>query len=153
NVGDLKPMEYATSFFLAMAWNPARMDLATMQAYPARWATQQFGPAQGPAIGALLTRYGQLASRRKPELIDATTYDLAGGEWARVLAEWNTLDADARRIETTLPADQRDAYYELVLHRVEAMTNLHRLYHAVAANRAAASAGDAAMAQRMASAW
>ncbi|BCI69551.1 hypothetical protein SUS17_172 [Sphingomonas sp. S17] len=152
NVGDLKPMEYATSFFLAMAWNPARMDLATMQAYPARWATQQFGPAQGPAIGALLTRYGQLASRRKPELIDATTYDLAGGEWARVLAEWNTLDADARRIETTLPADQRDAYYELVLHRVEAMTNLHRLYQAVAANRAAASAGDAAMAQRMASA-
>ncbi|WP_312489509.1 glycosyl hydrolase 115 family protein [Sphingomonas sp.] len=150
NVGDLKPMEYATSFFLAMAWNPARMDLAAMQAYPTQWATQQFGPAQGPAIGALLTRYGQLASRRKPELIDATTYGVADGGWARVLGEWNALDAEARRIERTLPARSRDAYYELVLHRVEAMTNLHRLYQAVAANRAAASAGDKATAERMA---
>ncbi|WP_230482900.1 glycosyl hydrolase 115 family protein [Sphingomonas sp. Leaf21] len=152
NVGDLKPMEYPISFFLDMAWNPARMDLAAMQAYPARWATRQFGPAHGAEIGALLTRYGHLASRRKPELIDATTYDLKGGEWARVLGEWNALDAAARRVGGRLPANQRDAYYELVLHRVEAMTNLHRLYQAVAANRAAAQAGDGAAAGRFAAA-
>ena len=143
NVGDLKPMEYPTSFFLDMAWNPARMDLAAMQAYPTHWATQQFGAAHGGEIGALLTRYGQLASRRKPELIDATTYGLANGEWARVLAAWNSLDTAAREVAAMLPAGQRDAYYELVLHRIEAMTNLHRLYQAVAANRAAAQAGDA----------
>ncbi|MET4895890.1 glycosyl hydrolase 115 family protein [Sphingomonadaceae bacterium jetA1] len=148
NVGDLKPMEYATSFFLDMAWNPARMDLSAMQAYPARWATQQFGAANGPAIGALISRYGLLASRRKPELIDATSYGWADGAWDRVLGDWNVLDADARRIGAQLPSDQRDSYYELVLHRVEAMTNLHRLYHAVAANRAAVQAGDAASAAR-----
>ncbi|GAA3270578.1 hypothetical protein GCM10020258_44550 [Sphingomonas yabuuchiae] len=141
NVGDLKPMEYPIGFFLDMAWNPKRMDLAAMQAYPAKWATAQFGAAHGTEIGALLTRYGQLASRRKPELIDATTYGYADGEWARVLGEWNALDAQARRVGATLPADLHDAYYELVLHRVEAMTNLHRLYEAVAANRAAAQAG------------
>ncbi|MDQ1230564.1 hypothetical protein QE379_001990 [Sphingomonas sp. SORGH_AS 879] len=152
NVGDLKPMEYPTSFFLDMAWNPARMDLAAMQAYPVRWATQQFGPAHGAEIGKLLTRYGQLASRRKPELIDATTYGLKNGEWARVLGEWNALDTAARGVEARLPADLRDAYYELVLHRVEAMTNLHRLYEAVAANRAAAQAGDGAAAERFATA-
>ncbi|MDR6115623.1 MULTISPECIES: glycosyl hydrolase 115 family protein [unclassified Sphingomonas] len=152
NVGDLKPMEYPTSFFLDMAWNPDRMDLSTMQAYPVRWATQQFGAAQGPLIGELIRRYGQLASRRKPELIDATSYDDRGGEWARVLTEWNALDAAARKLETRIPADRRDAYYELVLHRIEAMTNLHRLYQAVAANRAAASAGDAATAEKMAAA-
>lgn len=150
NVGDLKPMEYATSFFLAMAWNPARMDLAAMQAYPAQWATQQFGAGQGAAIGGLIGRYGLLASRRKPELIDATSYGWADGEWARVLGEWNALDAEARRVGAGLPAAQRDAYYGLVLHRVEAMTNLHRLYHAVAANRAAMQAGDAAGAERQA---
>ncbi|WP_343525891.1 glycosyl hydrolase 115 family protein [Sphingomonas sp.] len=152
NVGDLKPMEYPTSFFLDMAWNPDRMDLAAMHAYPVRWATAQFGPAHASAIGELIRRYGQLASRRKPELIDATTYDLKSGEWARVLGEWNALDMDARKVEAMLPSDQRDAYYELVLHRIEAMTNLHRLYQAVAANRAAASAGDARTAERMAAA-
>ncbi len=152
NVGDLKPMEYPIGFFLDMAWNPKRMGLAAMQAYPAKWATAQFGGAHGAEIGALLTRYGQLASRRKPELIDATTYGYADGEWARVLGEWNALDAQARRVGATLPANLRDAYYELVLHRVEAMTNLHRLYEAVAANRAAAQAGDAAKAKRFADA-
>ncbi|KTW02985.1 glycosyl hydrolase 115 family protein [Sphingomonas sanguinis] len=152
NVGDLKPMESPTSFFLDMAWNPARMDLAAMQAYPTRWATQQFGAAHGAEIGALLTRYGQLASRRKPELIDATTYGLANGEWARVLGEWNVLDTAARKVGAALPAAWHDAYYELVLHRIEAMTNLHRLYQAVAANRAAAQAGDAKAAARFAEA-
>ncbi|WP_322963630.1 glycosyl hydrolase 115 family protein [Sphingomonas fuzhouensis] len=152
NVGDLKPMEYPTSFFLDLAWNPKRMDLAAMQAYPAKWATEQFGAAHGAEIGALLTRYGQLASRRKPELIDATTYGFANGEWARVLAEWNALDAQARRVEATLPANLRDAYYELVLHRIEAMTNLHRMYEAVAANRAAVQVGDVAKATRFAEA-
>lgn len=150
NVGDLKPMEYPTSFFLDMAWNPARMDLATMQAYPARWATQQFGAAQGPAIGALIARYGQLASRRKPELLDATSYDLKSGEWDRVAGQWNMLDGDARRIERLISVDRRDAYYELVLHRIEAMTNLHRLYLAVATNRAMVDAGRFAEAERAA---
>lgn len=152
NVGDLKPMEYPISFFLDMAWNPKRMNLAAMQAYPAKWAAGQFGAAHGAAIGALLTRYGQLASRRKPELIDATTYGFADGEWARVLGEWTALDAQARRVGAMIPADLRDAYYELVLHRIEAMTNLHRLYEAVAANRAAAQAGDAGKAKRFADA-
>lgn len=150
NVGDLKPMEYATSFFLDMAWNPARMDLAAMQAYPARWATRQFGPAHGPAIGALIARYGQLASRRKPELLDATSYNLKAGEWDRVVGQWDALEAEARRLEGDLPRDQRDAYYELVLHRVEAMANLHHLYHAVAVNRSMAQAGLDADAARWA---
>ncbi|CAM2999091.1 MULTISPECIES: glycosyl hydrolase 115 family protein [Sphingomonas] len=152
NVGDLKPMEYPISFFLDMAWNPKRMGLAAMQAYPARWASEQFGASHGAEIGTLLTRYGQLASRRKPELIDATTYGYTDGEWARVLGEWNALDAQARRVGPTLAAGLKDAYYELVLHRIEAMTNLHRLYEAVAANRAAAQAGDAAKARRFAEA-
>ncbi len=69
-----------------------------------------------------------------------------------MLGEWNALDAQARGVGATLPAILRDAYYELVLHRVEAMTNLHRLYEAVAANRAAAQAGDAAKAKRFADA-
>ena len=152
NVGDLKPMEYATSFFLAMAWNPDAMTLAGMQAYPARWAAHQFGDAQGRAIGALLGRYGQLASRRKPELIDADTYMSTPGGWARVLAEWEALARVAHRVGASVPMDRRDAYDELVLHRIDAMTNLHRLYAAVASNHRAASAGDGGEAERQAAA-
>ncbi len=152
NVGDLKPMEYATGFFLAMAWNPDAMTLDMMQAWPLRWAAQQFGDAQGPAIGALIARYGQLASRRKPELLDADSYAVADGGWARTLAEWDTLAEAAHREAAAIPDDVRDAYDELVLHRIDAMANLHRLYAAVARNRAAAKAGDAATTAREADA-
>ncbi|WP_242096038.1 glycosyl hydrolase 115 family protein [Sphingomonas sp. CROZ-RG-20F-R02-07] len=150
NVGDLKPLEYATSFFLDMAWNPGRMTLGAMEAYPVRWAAQQFGAAQAGPVGAMIARYGQLASRRKPELIDADSYALADGSWARVLADWNMLAAAAHREAEAIPADRRDAYDELVLHRIDAMASLHRLYEAVAENRAAARAGDDAAAVRWA---
>ena len=74
NVGDIKPMEFPTSFFLDMAWNPNAMTLARMAAYPRDWAAEQFGPEHAAAIGDILQRYGQLIARRKPELLDADTY-------------------------------------------------------------------------------
>jgi hypothetical protein len=148
NVGDLKPMEYPISFFLAMAWDPDRMTLPAMEAYPEQWAAQQFGPAEAKPIGALIARYGQLASRRKPELLDADTYRLDTGEWVDVMRQWDALETDARAIEPKLPAEEDDAYYELILHRITAFANLHRLYYAVARNHAEASAGDAAAAAR-----
>lgn len=148
NVGDLKPMEYSTSFFLDLAWNPGRMTLEAMQAYPEQWAAQQFGPAEAKPIGAIIARYGQLASRRKPELLEADTYRLDNGEWANVMRQWDSLETDALALGAKLPAVDSDAYYELVLHRVAAFANLHRLYYAAARNHAEATAGDAAAAAR-----
>jgi hypothetical protein len=135
NVGDIKPMEFPTSFFLDMAWNPKAMTLARMEAYPREWATEQFGPEHATMIGAILQRYGQLIARRKPELLDANTYSLDGFEWDRVAGEWSGLRDAAEAVEAQLPAAQRDAFFELVLHRVLAAENLHQLYRAVAKNR------------------
>ncbi|HEX5184417.1 MAG TPA: glycosyl hydrolase 115 family protein [Allosphingosinicella sp.] len=135
NVGDIKPMEYPTNFFLDMAWNPKAMNLARMEAYPRDWAAEQFGPDHAAAIGDILQRYGQLIARRKPELLDANTYSLDGFEWDLVAGEWLGLGDWAEAVEAQLPAAQRDAYFELVLHRVLAAENLHLLYRAVAKNR------------------
>jgi hypothetical protein len=111
------------------------MTAEQLAAYPASWAERQFGPEQGLAIGSLLTRYSQLAARRKPELLDADTYDLASGEWDRVEQEWRTLRGDAEAIEKKLSTGQRDAFFQLVLHPILANGNLHELYAAVARNR------------------
>jgi len=151
NVGDIKPMEYPIDFFLKMAWNPQAMTPEALAAYPAAWGTANFGAKLGAEIGALVTDYSRLAARRKPELVDPASFTLGavtpttldGGDWASIVDEW---DALSRRMEATrgrLAPDQRDAYFQLVEHPVAAMTNLYRLYYAVAWNRRLAPAGDA----------
>jgi hypothetical protein len=144
NVGDLKPMELPISFFLDYAWNPEAIGAGQVADYARHWARQQFGAERAPAIGDMLARYAKYNARRKPELLDADTYSLTNyGEWPGVMADWQQLRAQAEALEPQLPAAQRDAYFQLVLHPILASANLHELYYTVALNRAAAKAGAA----------
>ena len=138
NVGDLKPMELPISFFLDYAWNPDALPADGVAAYTQRWASQQFGPKYAADIADIMAKYAKYNGRRKPELLDATTYSLATGEWARVVAEYNTLASRAEALNQKLPAADRDAYFELVLHPVLACANLNELYYTVALNQEAA---------------
>lgn len=145
NVGDLKPMEFPTSFFLDLAWDPDAMTLARLADYPRAWATQQFGPAQASEIGELLTRYTLYNARRKPELIDPATFSQINfREAERVVAAWDALEARAEALRGRLRPDQQDAYFQLVLFPVEASANLTRLYVAAGRNRLYADQGRAA---------
>ncbi|UOQ96411.1 glycosyl hydrolase 115 family protein [Hymenobacter sp. 5317J-9] len=138
NVGDLKPMELPISFFLDYAWNPDNIKADQVAAYTQRWASQQFGPKYAADIADILAKYAKYNGRRKPELIDANTYSLVTGEWATVVAEYNQLRTRAEDINQKLPAADHDAFYELVLHPVQACANLNELYYTVALNREAA---------------
>ncbi|WP_148216873.1 glycosyl hydrolase 115 family protein [Phenylobacterium zucineum] len=150
NVGDIKPMEFPLSFFMAQAWNPEAMTPEALAAYPEDWARRTFGPAQAAEIGELLTRYSKYAARRKPELIDARSFRLGegagevldGGEFGAMVAEWDALERDMLRVKARLPAAARDAYLQIVEHPVAAMANLYRLYYAVAWNRRLAAMND-----------
>jgi hypothetical protein len=150
NVGDIKPMEYPISFFLQMAWNPEAMTLDALNAYPQQWAAATFGPSQAKAIASILTRYSQFSARRKPELIDANTFALGegtgpmlnGGEFGSMVGEWKSLENDVRLVKAKLPKTQLDAYFELVEHPVQALSNLYQLYYAVAWNHRLAAVND-----------
>ena len=150
NVGDIKPMEFPLSFFMAQAWDPAAMTPAALADYPRDWAANVFGPANGEAIGELVTRYSRYAARRKPELIDAAIFPLGavtkerldGGEFGSRIAEWDRLGADMRRTGRRIDAPHRAAWFQLVEHPIRAMATLYRLHYAVAWNRRLAAAGD-----------
>ena len=145
NVGDLKPMELPISFFLDYAWNPERWPADRLPEYGRTWAAQQFGPAHAREIAELLDGYTRLNSRRKPELLSPETYSLANYREADlVVADWSRLSARAVRLAASLPAERRDAFYQLVLHPIEASANLLELYVTVARNRAYAAQGRAA---------
>jgi hypothetical protein len=143
NVGDLKPMELPISFFLNYAWNPSKIKADQVAAYTRQWAAQQFGDKYALDIADILAKYAKYNARRKPELLDANTYSLATGEWATVVTEYNALLTRAEAINQKLPAADRDAYYQLVLHPVQACANLNELYYTVAQNREAAKNGYA----------
>lgn len=150
NVGDIKPVEFPIHFFLDMAWAPKAMTADALKAYPKDWAAATFGAAQAAEIGELVTRYSQYAARRKPELVDASSFRLGaatadaldGGDFGRRIAEWDALEARVAQVKVALRPAQRDAYFQLVEHPVLALANLYRLYYAVAWNRTLAAKND-----------
>lgn len=137
NVGDIKPMEYPISFFLDYAWNPERIKATDLHAYSIQWAKAQFGDQYAKEIAAIMSNYGKYNSRRKPELLDANTFSFNYEEWPTVVNEYKTLLQEAEKINAKLPADKKDAFFQLVLHPVKACSNLYEMYYHVALNQRA----------------
>ncbi len=144
NVGDIKPMEYPLSFFLDYAWDPDQWSADRLMDYAADWSGQQFGFEHDTEIANLLTGYLLYSSRRKPEMLGPETFSLANYREAdRIVEEWRSLEAKAREIQKNLSPEYHDAFYQLVLHPIEACANLNDLYVTVAKNRLYAKQGRA----------
>lgn len=144
NVGDLKPMEFPTEFFLDFAWNPDQWPADKLMEYTRRWAENQFGSTYATQIASLLDDYTRFNSRRKPELLEPTTYSLTNyQEGERITGEYNALAQKAQALYKTMPANYKDAFYQLVLHPIAACANLNDLYVTVGKNHLYASQGRA----------
>jgi hypothetical protein len=142
NVGDLKPMEFPTEFFLRMAWDPERWPKERLQEFGRLWAEREFGAPYAERIETLMTGYTRHNGRRKPELMTPDTYSVLHYQEAeRVLAELQTLTDQAEQLYAEIPADKRDAFFQLVMHPVLATANITRLNIAVAKNRLYANQG------------
>ena len=135
NVGDIKPMEFPIEFFLDYAWNPERRPAESLPEYPQLWAKPKFGEKYAKDIADILTKYTRYNSCRKPELLSPNTYSLINYREAEtIVSEYKQLAEKARKIYNSLPAEYRDAFYQLVLHPVEACSNLIDLYVTVGKN-------------------
>jgi Glycosyl hydrolase family 115/Gylcosyl hydrolase family 115 C-terminal domain len=145
NVGDLKPMEFPISFFLDYAWSPKKWPADRLEEYTRLWAQQQFGPTYAKEIAGILSKYTKYNGRRKPELLDQNTYSLVNyREFETMVADYNKLRDEAEALNKKIPAACKDAYYQLVLHPVQACSNLNELYFAAAKNSLYAKQGRAA---------
>src|SRR6185295_7622777 len=82
--------------------------------------------------------------RRKPELVDATTYSLVNFlEAETVVRDFNAIAAKAQTIYDKLPKAKKDAFYQLVLYPAKASANLNEMYVAAAKNALYAAQGRA----------
>ena len=136
NVGDLKPMEFPTEFFLTYAWDPERWPYERLGEYSRAWAAREFGPENAVEVAALINGYTKLNGRRKPEMLAPETLSLVNyGEAERVLGEWRDLVSRAERLQRSILPAARDAYFQLVLYPVKASATVQELYVAAGRNR------------------
>ncbi len=144
NVGDLKPMELPISFFLDFAFDPDAWPAERLNDYTELWAKEQFGTEHAVEIAEMLRNYTKFNGRRTPELLTPETYSLENFLEAETIRDdYNQLAQRAIRIYDQIPDNQRDAYYQLVLHPIVACANLNDLYVTTAKNRLYASQGRA----------
>jgi hypothetical protein len=135
NVGHLKGYELPIEHFLHLAWDTARWKGDSSREFTRLWSAREFGPAYADRIAAIVSAYTRYNGRRKPELIDASTYSLAHyDEFEKVVADYDALAEKARELSDLLPPEDRAAFYELVLFPVRASALLNGMYFAAARN-------------------
>jgi hypothetical protein len=144
NVGHLHHVTFPTEFFLTLAWDPAAWPKERIAAFTRLWAEREFGSSNAPEIAQIMAQYTKFNGRRKPELLDPSTFSLVNYQEADgVLGDWKSIAAQAGRIYAGLPENARDAFYELVLHPVKACEVVNELYIAAAKSRLYARQGRA----------
>ena len=136
NVGDLKPMETPIAYFLDMAYDaPAMRSPASSSQWLNKWAARQFGQRAAAQTAVVLSNYSMLASRRKYELMDQSTYSLINYDEANsVLQEWADLVESAQSMYDSMSISMQPAYFQLVLHKCIAGYTYHQTYITAAKN-------------------
>ncbi|MBO4657139.1 MAG: glycosyl hydrolase 115 family protein [Bacteroidales bacterium] len=132
NVGDIKPAEYATEFFMDMAWNIDSVDPAEPFAHLRAWAAREFGGDNAGQVAEVMEGYYRLANFRKPEhtgwsrVEEGTLYPATRGTSPVFRSEYNqqelcarvddykNLAAKVRSLSDRMPPQRRSAFFELV---------------------------------------
>lgn len=144
NVGDLKPMEYPITLYLDIARNPEKFTADNLLEHTVRFCKQSFGEEQGTEAARILNLYCKYTGRVTAEMLDSKTYNLETGEYLQAVNEFKCLETDALRQYISLAAEYRDAYKQIILFPVQAMTNMYEMYYAQAMNGYLYERGDIA---------
>ncbi len=122
NVGDIKPHEIGMEHFLRMARDPEAYRDFDQHEYFVQWADHHFGSTHAEAIAAVLDEYYRLNIVTRPEQFHLTTSGFSfvdnGDEAQQRLDDFSAVAAAADAIYAQLPADQKAAFYEMILYPV-----------------------------------
>jgi hypothetical protein len=136
NVGDIKPAEYLTQYFLDLAFDHKAFGQTPSQHLTA-WASKAFGQDRADEVAAIMTEFYDLAWERRPEFMGfsqteptrpnvISDYIRTGGDeaWRRI-DRYRDLTERAEALGKTLPQDRQDAYFQLVLYPVRGAASLN----------------------------
>ncbi|UUF12459.1 MULTISPECIES: glycosyl hydrolase 115 family protein [Flavobacterium] len=142
NVGDLKPKELPIDFIMRFAWNPDAIPADKTLAYTVDWAARIFGKEHAEQIADIVSKYAKYNLWRKPEAQVSNIFSIVNHhESDRVLKLWKDLVEKAESLQSKIPAQARDAYYQLVLYPAKASAGVAEIYLAADKNRLYAKQG------------
>jgi hypothetical protein len=144
NVGHLRGYEFPLEYFMNLAWNTDRWTNDNLDEFTRLWAAREFGPQFAEDIADILSKYTKYNGRCKPELLAPGTYSLVNYREAEtVVNDFKTIADRAEEIYQKIPADRRDAFYQLVLFPTKASALVNELYLAAGKNALFAAQGRA----------
>ncbi len=125
NVGDIKNTERSTEFFLDLAWHANRTDIDAPARFMRETAARDFGKENADVIVDILRRLQAINFARKTEYLQwhlslepYKPTQLNETEITRRLKACAELQRDSDALSNKLPAEARDAYFELVGYQV-----------------------------------
>lgn len=126
NVGDLKPAEIGTEFFLQMAWDIKRWRRENLPEFLIEWATREFGAGVAKDIAAIKRDYYQLNYQRRPEHLQwwlpresPRASPLTPEESTARLDSFMDLRRRVAAVRLKVKAEKVDAFFQLVGYPVE----------------------------------
>jgi hypothetical protein len=144
NAGHFKGYEFPIEYFISLGWNSNKWTNANINEYTRLWAAREFGPTHAQEIADIICKYTKYNGRRKPELLEASTYSVTNyNEAETVVADYKAIAEKAKEISAKLPAAARDAFYELVLFPTLACAQVNEMYVAAGKNTLYAQQGRA----------
>ncbi|WP_321334159.1 glycosyl hydrolase 115 family protein [uncultured Bacteroides sp.] len=150
NVGDIKPAEYETEFFMDMAWNITAVNPQKLNEHLQAWLSREFGEDLKEPLSRLKQEYYRLATIRKPEFMGWSRVEepsvpggktpvrdtefnpfMFGDEVQRRIEDYSRLSDKARALAKRVPTQRRDAYFELMEYPICASAAMnHKLLYA-----------------------
>lgn len=141
NVGDLKPAELATDYFLSLAWDIEATRAQTIDHFVEGWAAENINAAQARPIADILRAYHRLNFDRRPEHLQwyrpgekARQSPLSIAQADARLAKFAAMEQAATALEPHVAADRRDALFELLTYPVAASAAANRRFFAAEAH-------------------
>lgn len=134
NSGAMKPLEQEITFFLRLAWEIGKPGALTedVEAFVTDWIDSMFTGKIGKEVSALLNDFSQLTNVRKVENLDRDAFSQTayGDEAAVRIHRYEELFSRGNALYERLPAEEKDAFFQLVLMRIHAayFTNLAYYY-------------------------
>ena len=139
NVGDIKPAEYQIELFLDMAWNIDEVNEIGVTAHLKSWLGREFGSNCAEELLPAMEAHYQLSYIRKPEFMGNTREEERDPKYKVIkdlpwseqtiserLRSYTVLSDVVERMESNIPTDRQDAYFQLVKYPVQAAAQMNR---------------------------